>query len=430
MPILTKSIPKYRKHSSGSARVTFNGRDYLLGPWNSKTSIREYDRIVAEYLASGRSPTFGIESESYTVAMLIRDYLRHCKAYYGTGASSDYHNTKSAVRLLRDLYAEHDAAEVGPVAFKAIRQKLVDTGRTRQGINKSMRLLLRAFKWGAGEAKIPAEVFETLRLVPSLKRKHTDAPESEKVTPVADEVVEVTISELSPIVADMVRLQRLIGCRPAEVCNLTPSSIDRSDDVWVATLAEHKTAHHGHTRTLFIGPKAQAILEPYLLRDDDLCLFRPCDAVALRRQRDSENRTTPLSCGNRPGRKYDQGGLKGRKAKKAPGDAYTTCSYRRAIHNACDRAFPAPAPLAKRPEESTKAHRLRLSEPQLKDFRSWQSEHRWSPNRLRHAKATETRKTFGLEAAQVTLGHSSADITQNYAQRDEELGKRVARHAG
>ena len=42
----------------------------------------------------------------------------------------------------------------------------------------------------------------------------------------------------------------------------------------------------------------------------------------------------------------------------------------------------------------------------------------WAPNRLRHTRATEVRKQFGLEAAQVILGHAKADVTQVYAERD------------
>lgn len=423
-------IPKYRKHSSGNARVTINGRDYLLGPWNSKTSIREYDRIVAEFLASGRSPSFGIEADAYTVAMMIRDYLRHCKAYYGITKTSELHRIRPALKPLRDLYADHDAAEFDPVCYKAVRQVMIQSELSRQGVNARMKKVVRAFKWAASEGKLPASVFDTLKLIPSLKLGRTTAPETEPVTPVADEVVEATVGSLSPIVADMVILQRLIGCRPGEVCNLTLASLDRSDDVWIATLTEHKTAHHGHTRKLYVGPKAQAILAPYLFRDDDIHLFRPIDAVALRRQRDAANRTTPMSCGNRPGFKNDRGGLKGMRAKKTAGDAYTTESYRRAIHNACDRAFPAPPPLALQPGESDRARRRRLSESQLEELKAWQSEHRWGPNRLRHAKGTEVRKTLGLEAAQVTLGHRKADVTQIYAQRDEELAKRVALAAG
>ena len=55
---------------------------------------------------------------------------------------------------------------------------------------------------------------------------------------------------------------------------------------------------------------------------------------------------------------------------------------------------------------------------------------KWSPNRLRHTAATEIRRTFGLEAAQVALGHSQADVTQIYAEKDLTLAAEVARKIG
>ncbi len=63
-------VPKYRKHRSGQARVTINGRDYDLGPYGTQASKREYDRLLAEYLASGRNGSFGassLRSRSYAV---------------------------------------------------------------------------------------------------------------------------------------------------------------------------------------------------------------------------------------------------------------------------------------------------------------------------------------------------------------------------
>ena len=54
----------------------------------------------------------------------------------------------------------------------------------------------------------------------------------------------------------------------------------------------------------------------------------------------------------------------------------------------------------------------------------------WHPNQLRHSAATEIRKTFGLEAAQVALGHSRADVTQVYAERDMRLAAGIARKIG
>jgi site-specific recombinase XerC len=49
---------------------------------------------------------------------------------------------------------------------------------------------------------------------------------------------------------------------------------------------------------------------------------------------------------------------------------------------------------------------------------------------LRHSFATAIRKEHGLEAAQVLLGHARADVTQVYAERDEELAARVAEQVG
>jgi hypothetical protein len=60
MPKLVNSLPKYRKHrASGQAIVTLNGRDHYLGPHGTKTSKIEYDRLVAEYLTSGRAISYG-----------------------------------------------------------------------------------------------------------------------------------------------------------------------------------------------------------------------------------------------------------------------------------------------------------------------------------------------------------------------------------
>jgi len=60
----------------------------------------------------------------------------------------------------------------------------------------------------------------------------------------------------------------------------------------------------------------------------------------------------------------------------------------------------------------------------------WRSAHRWSPNQLRHAAATEINSKFGLEAAQVTLGHAKADVTQIYAERDLNKAASVMREIG
>ncbi len=50
-----KRVPGYLLHkASGQARVVLNGQTHYLGPHGSPESKAEYDRLIAEWLASGR----------------------------------------------------------------------------------------------------------------------------------------------------------------------------------------------------------------------------------------------------------------------------------------------------------------------------------------------------------------------------------------
>ena len=49
--------PAYRLHKpTGRAVVRLNGHDHYLGKHNTPESRAEYDRLIAEWLTSGRHP--------------------------------------------------------------------------------------------------------------------------------------------------------------------------------------------------------------------------------------------------------------------------------------------------------------------------------------------------------------------------------------
>ncbi len=417
MPRLIQSVPKYRKHrASGQAVVTVNGRDHYLGPHGTKISKLEYDRLVGEWLASGRSASYGAQAHDLTVVELAADYLRYAKGYYGEGVTSELHRIIAAMKLLRALYGRTAADNFGPLELKALRQRFIGEGWSRGYVNANVRRVVRMFRWAVAEGRIPPAVPQALAMVPGLRRGKSDARETDPILPVDDGTVETTLPFMPTVVADMVRLQRLTGARPAEVCILRPCDLDRTGEVWIFRPEDHKTAHHGHARTILIGPKAQAVLLRYLARDSESYCFRPVDSMAKHLAAKREARTTPLSCGNRPGTN------RRKKPRKQPGECYTTCSYRRAIHNACDKASPHPG-------LGDVRHAMLTAEQKL-ELKAWQKSHRWAPNQLRHAAATEVRREFGLEAAQIVLGHSNANVTQVYAERDLAKGLEVAKRIG
>jgi integrase len=330
--------PSYRRHSSGQARVTIAGKDYLLGPYGSKESRRKYNKLIAEYIASGQSPSFGVPSSELTISELVASYAKFARRYYGLGPSSDYLRCKPALSALKQLYGPENAIGYGPLQFKATRahlQKVVvktlKSGkkrkyvRSRRYINVLMKLIRRVFRWAASESMVPTSIHETLRTIDPLKAGRTDSPERERVAPIDQATVDATILHCSKVVADMVRFQMLVGCRPGEVCSIKPGMVDRSNDVWEINLTKHKTAWRGKHRTIYVGPKAQAILKPYLLRAADANCFSPKEATKQVLAKRHDNRVTPLSCGNVPGSSRKNRSRKNLpKPEKQPGTYYTT----------------------------------------------------------------------------------------------------------
>ncbi|MBA4104971.1 MAG: site-specific integrase [Pirellula sp.] len=418
MPRLIEALPRYRKHrGSGQAIVTLGGRDFYLGPHGTKASRHQYDRLVCEWLANGRQPLV-TDDDGLTVTELIARYWKFAEGHYVKDGkpTGEIGALRAAYKPLRELYGPTPAAEFGPIRLEALRGKMVGVGWSRGNVNSAINRVRRLFRWGVRKQLIPSSVAEALGTVEGLRRGRTDARETAPIMPVADDAVDAALAFLPAVVADMVRLQRLTGARPAEVCMLRPRDVDRSGDVWLYRPESHKTQHHGRERVIFIGPQAQAVLLRYLARDHEAFCFRPCDSMAKHRADRAAARTTPPTCGNTPGSN------RRKKPRTSPGESYAVDAYRRAITRACDKAFPC-----------TTLDGIRvgmLSNQQKLELKEWRKAHRWAPNQLRHAAATEGRREFGLEAAQIVLGHASAAVSQIYAERDLAKGLAVAKAIG
>lgn len=389
---LSLRTPKYRLHKpTGQAVVTIAGRDHYLGKHNTAASREQYRRWIVEYLQNGGAGGVDRQQE-ITVVEVLAAYVRFAKGYYRKNGkpTREYEKVVEVSGYIKRLYSRSRAVEFGPLALKAVRQQMLEADLSRGVINKHCQVVRRIFKWAAAEELVPASIHQALMTVDGLRKGRTTARETLPVMSVDDATVAATLEYLPEVVADMVRLQRASGMRPMEVCLVRPCDIDRSKEVWLYRPESHKTEHHGRERVVPIGPKAQEVLLKYLARDSMAYCFRPCESEAKRLALRAANRIVPLSCGNRTGSNRK------RRPKKSAGDKYSTVTYRRAIHRACKKA----------------------------------KVENWAPNRLRHTVGTKVRKAFGLEASQVILGHSNANVTQVYAERDLAKAVEVARRIG
>jgi integrase len=446
-------IPAYRKRKGYQQAivtlrdaVTRHARDYWLGPYNTPHSREKYHRIIADWEANGRRLIEPPRDESavpasMTVIELCRRHIEWATTHLG---EQDMGNLRAVTRVLIQLCGTIAADAFGPNKLRIVREAMIrgDPSSTpprkpwsRKYINAQIKRVVRTFKWAASREMLPASVHQQLRTLESLRRGRTDARETDPVQPVADELVDAVKPFVSRQVWAMIALQRLTGARPSELFELRPCDIDMTDPyVWAYRPERHKTAHHGRSRTLYLGPRARAVIEPFLAnREVTAPLFSPSDAESERRASVHAKRITPLSCGNRPGSHHTES------PTRPPGDHYTAGSYARAILYACAKAFPVPRELAQRSEridgkvrrEPITAWRKRLGERRWKELVAFHKAHRWHPYQLRHSAATTIRKHFGLEAAQIALGHSSAQITDAvYAERDHDKAIAIMRQMG
>ena len=140
-------IAQYRKHSSGQARVTLNGKDHLLGPFNSAESQEAYRRLITEWLERQGKPTVENESAPLAVSELILAYWKFAEKYYGfDGDRGDAYCLRDALRIVRFLYGKTAALDFGPLALKACRRQMIDKGWSRTYVNAQIDRLRRMFR--------------------------------------------------------------------------------------------------------------------------------------------------------------------------------------------------------------------------------------------------------------------------------------------
>jgi integrase len=423
MPRITRSdwIPKLGKHTTGQAIVKIDGRVVYLGVHGTAAADAAYQALVGEWLlrkagktAEVSKPEVGTVSpvgSSITITELCVEYVRYAEGYYQCDGKPSRHfgAIKSAIRRLRARFTNLPASSFGPRALKDLRESMIREGLDRKTINGYVSIITLAFRWATAEERIAPGVFEALKALAPLKRGRSDAKEGERVRPVADAVVEETKKYLPRTIADMIDVQRLTGMRPGELVQLATGAIDTSGQVWVYRPARHKTMHLDKDREVYIGPKAQEILRRHLRAELDVPLFSPAKTVEEVHAAKRAARTTKVTKAQK--RRDANRRALARFRRRPAKDHYTPTSYARAVARAVKVAF--------RPERMTDA-----------EFKVWKCPYHWHPHQLRHNRATELRKAFGLEAARVTLGHADLATSLIYAEKDRGVGLKIAAEVG
>ncbi|MFZ5832392.1 MAG: tyrosine-type recombinase/integrase [Planctomycetota bacterium] len=424
------------KHSKslGQAYVNWNGGRRWLGVWDGQgmppnVVLQQYLTVLVELeqefqrsLTGTPAPPAADEIPHISEAVVTYlNYLRNDPKGYlladGT-LSRHYDLTRTALTTLVALFGERLVTQFSPGDLERVQMAMVDHLRwytgppeqmpapwSRLTINRHISRIRRFFKWLEFHSLVPAGTFERLRTLQGIPKGRGiayDPPERRVL--VADTEIEIVCRYTTPPVAAMIRLQRLTGARPSEICLLrvaVPGQPDRgvfrNDAIWHYRPERHKTEDSGGDRTILLGAEEQAILRPFLGRPPEQYLFSPAEAADWSdAHRDRAPRTTKRHRCEERRVKAAKAEVRRRGRQNRCGVRYTRTSYAQAVRRAIRRAQ-----------------------------RAGEAVGTWTPYDLRHTRATEISRAFGPRAAQAVMGHTNLKTTEVYLHEQQRLWESI-----
>lgn len=307
---------------------------------------------------------------------------------------AELRNLRLSLAPLRAAYGAAIVTTFGPLSLIAVRQTMVDRGLALRTVNARVNRIKAMFRWAAEAELLPDGRHAAVSAVRNLRRGRTTAPAPKVVRPADFLQVYRTLPWLSRTVRIMVLVQACTGLRSGSLCAMRRRDIERGE-VWAYRPAVGKGDWRGDEQPspVWLGPRVQRLLEPFMAGDPEGFLFSPRTSMAIERAARRKRRKSKVQPSQRDRRRPNP--------KRMPRDHYSSDSYGKAVAKAIARA--RRAGVAVKP---------------------------WHPHQLRHRHGSICRKLYGLEGAQAALNHTSIASTQIYAERLGDLARRAAMEMG
>jgi integrase len=138
-------------------------------------------------------------------------------------------------------------------------------GWARRVVNSRVSRVRTVWRWAEGQGLTSPGVWQSLRAVEPVRRNRPGArdPVRARTTTLAE--VKAVCRHLLPVLRACLLVQFWTGMRSAEVRSMRAGDVDTSGAVWVYRPRAHKTDYLGHSRAVFLGPRAQAVLRTVIM---------------------------------------------------------------------------------------------------------------------------------------------------------------------
>lgn len=387
--------PKYRLHKARNlAVVTIDGKDRYLGKYGSAESRKLYAKLIA----GAEKPPEPQERPQANIDLMIGElsllYVQYASTYYVKNGqpTAQLQRVKNACAALNRLHAAEFVSTFSPLKLKALQQTLAAT--------PDQRMVKR--------------------------RNPRNADDQQDDQPPAEPPRTLSRRYINSLVQCIVRMFKWAASE-----ELAPASVYSS----LATVEGLKVGRTSARESAKVTPVDEQIVSDTLkhlpqnaadmVRLISLSGMRPGELIAMRAGEVTRHESGPWEY--RPASHKSEHhdvervvfiGPQGQAVlapwienidpaahvfspdrltpQDAPGDPFDKDTFRQLIQRVCRR------------------HNVEL----------------WAPNQLRHLHATRVRQRFGLDGAQVVLGHTKADVTQIYAEKNQKLAAEIQAEIG
>ena len=388
---------------SARVAVTVNGkrRFVYLGKFGTPEAEAAYNRLKAEFDAEAATEDREQLIDRKTSAGLFSAYS--AEFLQGDNLTRDLKHDRDAISYAQErfppfllseftmsfLVAYQDyliriAPEVRLAFNKDGKEFVRKKPWSRNYVNRIMKHFKRILAWGVNNGYLSPMFRESIRLFPGITAANSRGlPEREKRVDCRDSDVLATLPYLTPIVADMVRIQRAACLRPSEVCDLRVGDINFTE-AGTATVnkSKNKIARTGVHRQFAFGIAEQEILRKYCkgrAGDDYVFRLRAHVDFIVESSRRSREKTTD------------------KKYLERYGECFNSELYSKIVSRAVKRA--------------------------MKENSDIQY---WTPYQLRHAAYSAISAQYGYDVASKVAGHLSPCLARVYDHSAAEVSQRLA----
>lgn len=268
--------PNVYRHPNGRDRIRVRGVDYWLGPTGSQQAKDEYARLVAELAAGAAEParrpagwlTLAEVAERFAKERLPscsekeRGHYRHALAALLAGGRAKLRADQLKAGTLASVRAE---MLLRPWRRRAPgREGRAVVGWSPAHANRQVTRLRTMWRWAEEHGLAPEGSWAHLRTLRALPPHHPGRAPA-RTRPAGAEELEALLPRVrSGAVRAMLTLQHLTGMRSGELRGMRAGEVDASAEVWVYRPARHKNSWRGQSREVPLGPRARAVLGPWL----------------------------------------------------------------------------------------------------------------------------------------------------------------------